>query len=88
MEDNNDEIIKKNLELSQQLQNFKEQISLHSHKNTERELIVFKRAIKFNEELADNENEEDIMYLNGRIIYFNNLFNAYFVENNRIDQVS
>ena len=42
----------------------------------------FEKAIKFHEELANDEDEDDIMYLNDHIIYFDNLFNDYFIKNN------
>ena len=66
---------------------FREEIALHSHKNTKRELIFFERAIKFHEELANDEDEDNIGHLCDHI-YFENLFNAYFIENNPNHQIS
>ena len=64
---------------------FKKEIALRDHKNTKREIIFFEKAIKFHEESANDEDEDDIMYLNDRIIYFENLFHDYFVKNNTND---
>ena len=67
---------------------FKEEIPLHGHKNTKREIIFFEKAIKFHEELANDKEEDDVMYLNDRIIYFENLFHDYFIKNDTNDQMS
>ena len=87
MEHDNDVIISKKSRIMTTVKKFKEEITLHSHKNTTRELIFFEKAIKVHEELANDEDEDDIMYLNGYIIYFENLFNDYFIKNNTNDQV-
>ena len=80
MEDNSDVIMTT-------VKKFREEIALHNHKNTKRELIFFERAIKFHEKLANDEDEDNIGHLCDRI-YFENLFNAYFIENNPNHQVS
>ena len=49
--------------------------------------MFFEKAIKFHEELANDEDKDDITYLNDRIIYFDNLFNDYFIKNNNTDQM-
>ena len=87
MEHNNDVIISKKSRIMTTVKKFKEEIALHGHKNTKTEIIFFEKAIKFHEELASDEDEDDIMYLNDRIIYFVNLFNDYFIKNNT-DQMS
>ena len=66
---------------------FKEEIALHDHKNTKREIIFFEKAIKFHEELANDEDEDHIMHLNDRI-NFHNLFNNCFIKNDSTDQIS
>ena len=88
MEHNNDVIISKKSRIMTTVKKFKEEIALHGHKNTKREIILFEKAIKFHEELANDEDEDDIMYLNDRIIYFENLFHDYFIKNNTNDQMS
>ena len=70
MEDNNDVIIKKKSRIMAAVKKFKEEIAFHGHKNTKRELIFFEKAIKFHEELANDEDEDDIEYLSDRIIVF------------------
>ena len=78
MEHDNNVIIDKKLKIMA--------IVLYGYKNTETEIIFFEKAVKFHEELINDEDENDIMYLNERIIYFDNLFNEYAVKNNT-DQV-
>ena len=56
MEDNY-VIIKKHIIIITTVKNFREEIAFHSHKNTKRESIFFERAIKFHEELANDEDE-------------------------------
>ena len=51
------------------------------------QLNFFKKAIEFYEDLANDKNQDDIVYLIDRIIYFDNMFSDYVVKNN-IDQVS
>ena len=80
-------IIRKKSRIMTTVKKFKEEIALHGHKNTKREIIFFEKAIKFHEELTNNEDENDIMHLNDRIIYFDNLFHEY-VTKNTSDQVS
>ena len=87
MEHNNDVIISKKSGIMTTVQKLKEEIALYGQKNTKREIIFFEKAIKFNEELANHEDEDNIMYFNDRIIYFDNLFNDSFIKNNP-DQVS
>ena len=62
------------------IKKIKEEIALHGHKNTKREIIFFEKAIKFHEELTNDEDEDDAMYLNGCINYFDSLFNNYFIK--------
>ena len=88
MENTNDEIINKKLRIMTAVKKIKEEIALHGHKNTKREIIFFEKAIKFHEQLANDEGEDDIMYLNDRIISFENLFHDYFIKNNTNDQMS
>ena len=61
---------------------FKEQIALYGHKTTEKDLIFFEKAIKFHEDLVNDEDEDDIVYLSDRIIYFDSLFNDFIIKNN------
>ena len=63
MENNNDEIISKKLRIMSTVRKFKEEIALHGHKSTERELKFFVKVINFHEELANNEDEDDMVYL-------------------------
>ena len=79
MEHNNDVIIDKKTRIMTIVKKFREGIVFDGHKNTEREIIFFEKAIKFH--------EEHIIYLNDRIIYLDNLFNNYVIKNNT-DQVS
>ena len=72
MEHNNDVIISKKFRSMATVKKFKEEIALHGHKNTKRETIFFEKAIKFHEELANDENKDDIMYLND-LRYLNDL---------------
>ena len=88
MENTNDEIINKKLRIMTAVKKIKEEIALHGHKNTKRKIIFFEKAIKFHEQLANDEGEDDIMYLNDRIISFENLFHDYFIKNNTNDQMS
>ena len=81
MEHNNDVIIGKKTRIMTTVKKFKDEIALHGHKNTKGEITFFEKAIKFHEELANDEDEDDIMYLNDRIIYFENLFHDYFIKN-------
>ena len=53
----------------------------------QKEIIFFEKAIKFHEELANDEDQDDTMHLNDRIIYFDHLFIDYFIKNNT-DQMS
>ena len=82
MEHNNNVIISKKSRIMKTVKKFKEEIALHGHKNTKMEIIFFEKAIKFHEKLANHEDENDILYLNGRIIYFDNVFNDYFIKSN------
>ena len=66
---------------------FKDQIALQGHKNTERLIMLLEKSIKFHEKLANDENENDINYLNDHVIYFDNLFNDFVVKNNPTDQI-
>ena len=87
MENNNDDIIGKKLRIMITVKNFKEEIALHGNKTTEKELRPLKRAINFHEELAHDEDQDDIDYLIGRIIYLENLFNDFTIKNNNTDQI-
>ena len=87
MENNNDEINNKKLRIMSTVKKFKEEIALHGHKTTEKELKFFKRAITFHEDLANDENEDNIDYLIDRIIYLDNLFGDFVIKNNNTDQV-
>ena len=72
--EHNDVIISKTFRIMRTVKKFKEDKALHGRNNTKGETIFFEKAIKFHEELANDENEDDIMYLNDHIIYFDNLF--------------
>ena len=87
MEYNNDVIISKKSRIMTTVKKFNKEIALHLHKNTKREIIFFEKAVKFHEELVNDEDEDYIMYLNDCIIYFDNLFNDYNIKNNT-DQMS
>ena len=60
---------------------------MYGPKTTKKEMNIFKKAIKFHEDLVNDEDEDDIVYLSDRIIYFDNLFNDYAIKDNT-DQVS
>ena len=79
---NNDVTISKKSRIMTTVKKIKEEIALHGYKNTKREIIFFEKAIEFHEELANDEDQDDFMYLNDHIIYFDNLFNDYFIKNN------
>ena len=49
--------------------------------------FFLKKAINFHEDLANDEDEDDIDYLIVRIIYLENLFNDCSIENNNTDQI-
>ena len=87
MEHNDDEIISKKLRIMLTVKKLKEKIALYGHKTTERNLKFFEKAIKFYEELVNDEDEYDIVYLSDRINYFDGLFSNYVIKNNT-DQVS
>ena len=55
MEHNNDEIINKKFRIMSTVKKFKEEIALHGHKNTERQLKFFEKVIKFFIELANDD---------------------------------
>ena len=88
MKFNGDEIIKNKLRIMSLVKKFKEEIALHGHKNTEKELKFSKKVIKFFIELADDEDQDNIDYLIDRHIYFDDLFHDYFIKNNNTDEVS
>ena len=88
MEHTDDVIISKKFELMSIVKRFKEEIALYGYKSTEREVRFFEKAIKFHDELPNNEDEDDIIYLSDRIIYIDNLFNGYVTKNNTTVQVS
>ena len=80
MKNNNADIINKKLRIMTTVKKIKEEMALHGHKTTEREL-------KFHEDLANDEYEDDMVYLNDCLIYLDNLFNDFVIENNT-DQMS
>ena len=87
MKNNNGDIINKKLRIMTTVKKFKEKMALHGHKTTERELKFIEKAVKFHEDLANDEDEDDIVYLNDCLIYLDNLFNDFVIENNT-DQMS
>ena len=88
MEHTDDAIISEKFEFMSIVKRFKEVIALYGYKSTETEVRFFEKAIKFHEELANNEDEDGIIYLSDRIIYIDNLFNGYVTKNNTAVQVS
>ena len=74
MENNNNKITNKKTRIMNTVKKFKEGIALHSHEITEKSLKIIEKAIKFHEDLANDENEDDIEYLIDRSVYFENLF--------------
>ena len=88
MENDNGIIINKKLRILSTVKKFKEDIAFHGHKTTERELKFLQRAVKFHEELAIDEDEDDIDRLIDHLIYFENLFDDFVIKNNNTDQVS
>ena len=85
--ENSDEIISKKLRIMTIVKKFKEEIPLHSHKTTEKEVKSFQRAIKLHEDLVNDEDKDNIDYLINHIIYLDNLFNDFAIKNNNSDQV-
>ena len=82
MEHNDDEIINKKLRTMSAVKKFNEKIALYGYKTREKELKFFEKATKFHEDFANDEDEDDIVYSNDRIVYFDNIFNDYIIENN------
>ena len=80
MEKDNDMIIRKRVRIMTAVKYFKEEIDLHGHKSTEKELSFLKEATKFHEDLANDEDGDDVMYLIDRLIYFENLFNDFVIK--------
>ena len=72
----------KKLGIMSAVKKFNEKIALYGYKTTEKELKFFEKAIQFHEDLANDEDEDDIVYSSDRIVYFDNLFNDYIIENN------
>ena len=60
MKNNNDKIVSKRLKIMTTVKQFKENIALHSHEITERSLKILEKSIKFHEDLASDEDEDDI----------------------------
>ena len=59
---------------------FKEKIDLKSHEITEKSLKIIEKAIKLHENLANDENEDDVDYLIDRFNYLENLFKSLIVK--------
>ena len=63
MNNNNDEVINKKLRIMRTVKKFKEKIALYGHKTTVKDLKFFEKAIKSHGELANDEDEDDILMI-------------------------
>ena len=59
------------------VKNFRENLTLHGDKSTERE-----KSIKFHEDLTNDKDENDFEYLIDRSVCFKNLFNSFLTKYN------
>ena len=82
MESNNNKIISKKSIIMITIKKFKEEIALRNNEITERDLEVLKKSMKFHEDLANDEDENDITYLIDCLIYFENLFHSFVLKYN------
>ena len=61
---------------------FRENLTLHGDKITGKRLKIIEKSIKFHEDLANDESENDIEYFIDRSVYFKNLFNIFLTKYN------
>ena len=78
-------IINERANIMNTVKKFRENLTLHDDKSTERELKLLEKSIKFQENLANDKDENDFDYLIDRSIYFKGLFNSFLAKYN-IDQ--
>ena len=79
MESNNNKIISKRTRIMSTVKKFKEKIK------NKKDVMLLKRSIKFNEDLANDKDQSYIEYLIDRLNYFENLLKSFLAKYN-IDQ--
>ena len=78
-------IVNERAKIMNTVKKFRENLTLHGDKSTERELKLLEKSIKFRENLPNDKDENDFDYLIDRSIYFKGLFNSFLTKYN-IDQ--